>query len=64
MEYMNGHPLTEVITANLMTEGQMAAVSREIAQGLQHLHNHSVLHHDIRSNSVLLSLAGDVKLGS
>ncbi|KAI0299242.1 kinase-like domain-containing protein [Russula brevipes] len=64
MEYMNVHRLTDVITANLMTEGQMAAVSREIAQGLQHLHNHGVIHHDIKSNSVLLSLAGDVKLAN
>jgi len=42
----------------------MAAVSREIAQGLQHLHNHGVIHHDIKSSSVLLSLDGDVKLAN
>jgi p21-activated kinase 1 len=64
MEYVGGGPLTAVVTANLMTEGQMAAVSREIAQGLQHLHNHGVIHRDIKSDNVLLSLAGDVKLGS
>jgi p21-activated kinase 1 len=64
MEYMKSYPLTGVITANLMTEGQMAALSREIAQGLQHLHNHGIIHRDIKSDNVLLSLAGDVKLGS
>jgi p21-activated kinase 1 len=64
MEYMKSYPLTDVITANLMTEGQMAAVSREIAQGLQHLHNHGIIHRDIKSDNVSLSLAGDVKLGS
>jgi serine/threonine protein kinase len=34
MEYMEGSSLTDVVTANLMTEGQIAVVSREIAQAL------------------------------
>ena len=62
MEYMEGGSLTDVVTANLMTEGQMAAVSRETAQGLQYLHKHGVVHRDVKSDHVLLSLAGDVKL--
>jgi len=62
MEYMEGGSLTDVVTANLMTEGQIAAVSREIALGLQHLHKHGVIHRDIKSGKVLLSLTGDVKL--
>ncbi|KAI0299257.1 kinase-like domain-containing protein [Russula brevipes] len=62
VEYMGGGPLRAVIGANLMTEGQMAAVSREIAQGLQHLHEHGIIHRDVKSQNVVLSLAGDVKL--
>ncbi|KAI0281178.1 kinase-like domain-containing protein, partial [Russula brevipes] len=62
MEYMEGGSLRAVITANLMTEGQMAAVSREIAQGLQHLHKQGFIHRNIKSRDVLLSPAGDVKL--
>jgi len=50
------------VTANLMTEGQIAAVSRETAQGLEHLHRHGVIHRDIKSDNVLLSLVGDIKL--
>ncbi|KAH6915987.1 STE/STE20/PAKA protein kinase [Coprinopsis sp. MPI-PUGE-AT-0042] len=33
MEYMEGGSLTDVVTANLMTEGQIAAVSREDVSG-------------------------------
>ncbi|KAI8996524.1 Pkinase-domain-containing protein [Trametes punicea] len=62
MEYMEGGSLTDVVTANLMTEGQIAAVSRETAQGLEHLHRHGVIHRDIKSDNVLLSLNGDIKL--
>jgi p21-activated kinase 1 len=62
MEYMEGGSLTDVVTANLMTEGQIAAVSREITQGLQYLHKHGVIHCDIKSSHVLLSLGGDIKL--
>ncbi|KAI0255716.1 kinase-like domain-containing protein [Lactifluus subvellereus] len=62
MEYMEGGSLTDVVTANLMTEGQIAAVSRETAQGLQHLHRHGVIHRDIKSDNVLLSLTGEIKL--
>jgi p21-activated kinase 1 len=64
MEYMEGGCLTDVICANLMTEGQIAAVSREIAQGLDHLHEYGIIHRDIKSDNVLLSLTGDIKLSA
>ncbi|EJD46620.1 Pkinase-domain-containing protein [Auricularia subglabra TFB-10046 SS5] len=62
MEYMEGGSLTDVVTANLMSEGQIAAVSRETARGLEHLHRHGVIHRDIKSDNILLSLVGDIKL--
>jgi p21-activated kinase 1 len=64
MEDMEGRSLADVVTANLMTEGQIAAVSRETAQGLQHLHKRGVIHRDIKSENVLLSLTGDIKLST
>ncbi|ORZ35298.1 kinase-like domain-containing protein [Catenaria anguillulae PL171] len=62
MEYMDGGALTDVVTYNLMTEGQIAAVCREIFKGLAHLHAQGVIHRDIKSDNVVLSNQGQVKL--
>ncbi|KAM0749348.1 Pkinase-domain-containing protein [Meredithblackwellia eburnea MCA 4105] len=62
MEYMEGGSLTDVVTCNIMSEGQIAAVSRECLEGLKHLHEHGVIHRDIKSDNILLSLQGDIKL--
>jgi serine/threonine protein kinase len=64
MGYMKGGSLTDVVTANLMTQGQIAAVSRETCQGPEHLHRHGFIHCDIKLGNVLLSLTGDIKLSA
>jgi p21-activated kinase 1 len=64
MEYMEGSSLKDVILANWMTEDQIATVSREIAQALQHLHFLGITHRDVKSDNVLLGLTGDIKLSS
>ncbi|OBZ83485.1 Serine/threonine-protein kinase SMU1 [Choanephora cucurbitarum] len=62
MEYMEGGSLTDVVTNNMMMEGQIAAVCYEVLEGLQHLHSKGVIHRDIKSDNILLSLYGDIKL--
>ncbi|KAJ1540390.1 mitogen-activated protein kinase kinase kinase kinase [Saccharomyces cerevisiae] len=62
MEYMEGGSLTDVVTHCILTEGQIGAVCRETLSGLEFLHSKGVLHRDIKSDNILLSMEGDIKL--
>jgi p21-activated kinase 1 len=62
MERVDGCSLTDVVRENPLSEGQIAAVSKEIVQGLQHLHKHGVIHCDVKDDNVLLGLTSQIKL--
>lgn len=62
MEYMEGGSLTDIVTHSIMTEAQMGAVCRETLKGLRFLHSKGIIHRDIKSDNILLSLSGDIKL--
>ncbi|KAJ2960135.1 hypothetical protein NQZ79_g4521 [Umbelopsis isabellina] len=62
MEYMEGGPLTDIISKHKLDEAQMALVCLETAKGLQHLHSRKIIHRDIKSDNVLLSSFGRIKI--
>ena len=64
MEFMEGGSLTDVVTFNMMTEGMIASVCRETLKGLLHLHSKGVIHRDIKSDNILLSMEGNIKLST
>lgn len=62
MEYMEGGSLTDVVTHCILNESQIATVCREVLNGLKFLHSKGVIHRDIKSDNILLSMDGDIKL--
>lgn len=62
MEYLEGGALTNIITRTLMSEQQIATICRDVLKALAFLHDHGIIHRDIKSDSILLSIKGVVKL--
>ena len=64
VELMKGN-LTDLIMdkAGIIPEYLMAYICKEILTGLRHLHSQFRIHRDIKSDNILLSLDGSVKLG-
>lgn len=62
MEYLQGGSLTELISICQMTEPQIAAVCKEVLLALSFVHSLHRIHRDIKSDNILLSTNGEVKL--
>lgn len=62
MEYLQGGCLTDIIRNHQLSELEISAICTEILKGLRFLHANGIVHRDIKSDNILLSGAGDVKL--
>eukprot|EP00007_Cunea_sp_BSH-02190019_P009071 CAMPEP_0174244604 /NCGR_PEP_ID=MMETSP0417-20130205/35816_1 /TAXON_ID=242541 /ORGANISM="Mayorella sp, Strain BSH-02190019" /LENGTH=623 /DNA_ID=CAMNT_0015324301 /DNA_START=53 /DNA_END=1920 /DNA_ORIENTATION=- len=63
MELIDGEDLTKVLQENQMLEPQIAYVCRQTLLALQHLHLKDIIHRDIKSDNMMLSITdGSVKL--
>lgn len=62
MEYCNGGALTDIVTKIQLSENQIACVCKAVLRALAYLHANGVIHRDVKSDSILLSNDGQIKL--
>lgn len=62
LDYIDGCSLTDIVTVTVMRETQIAFVTKEVLKGIEYLHRNHVIHRDIKSDNVMVSLDGEVKL--
>ncbi|KAJ2951688.1 hypothetical protein O0L34_g13849 [Tuta absoluta] len=62
MEYMAGGALTDIVTRARMDPEQIATVCKQCLKALAFLHGQGVIHRDIKSDSILMTADGRVKL--
>uniref|UniRef100_A0A667ZMI5 non-specific serine/threonine protein kinase n=1 Tax=Myripristis murdjan TaxID=586833 RepID=A0A667ZMI5_9TELE len=62
MEYLQGGALTNIVSETRLNEEQVATVCEGVLQALSYLHSQGVIHRDIKSDSILLTLDGRIKL--
>ncbi|XP_033487277.1 serine/threonine-protein kinase PAK 4 [Epinephelus lanceolatus] len=62
MEFLEGGALTDIVTHTRMNEEQIATVCLSVLKALSVLHSQGVIHRDIKSDSILLTHDGRVKL--
>eukprot|EP00758_Cryptobia_borreli_P018882 Tbor_TRINITY_DN75_c0_g1::TRINITY_DN75_c0_g1_i1::g.15098::m.15098 len=65
MELCSGGELTKLLENNnvVFTEKQIATIMREVLRGLNYLHTNGCIHRDIKSDNILVSSDGTLKIG-
>ncbi|GAM26234.1 hypothetical protein SAMD00019534_094090 [Acytostelium subglobosum LB1] len=62
MEFMEGGTFEEAARAWRFNENNLAYIARELLKGLQYLHENGMVHRDLKSANIMMSVEGKIKL--
>lgn len=62
MEQIEGGPLHYLIEEVDLLEEDIKIISKEILKGLEFLHSNQIIHRDIKSNNIMFSKDGEIKI--
>jgi len=62
MEFVSGSSLADVVAAGPLPANEIARIGREIARALAEAHRKGIVHRDIKTENVMLTPAGHVKV--
>ncbi|EGC39115.1 hypothetical protein DICPUDRAFT_148117 [Dictyostelium purpureum] len=62
MEFMEGGTLAEASSQYPFQESNIAYVAREVLQGLAYLHSIQLVHRDLKSQNIMMTTSGEIKL--
>jgi len=62
LEFMEGGTLTEAVQASKFREPEVAYVAKEIFNGMAYMHSQNVIHRDLKSANVMMTVKAEIKL--
>ncbi len=62
MEYIEGRSLTSLLAAHTIDIEQAVDIGRQIAEGLATAHQHGIVHRDLKSENIIITPTGQVKI--
>lgn len=62
LEFMEGGTLTQARKLHVWSQDEIGYITRELFKGVEYLHSIDIIHRDIKSGNVMMTVKGEVKL--